>query len=81
VAFVVQDGWQNKGLGTLLFQDLLEAAQARGFRRFSAYVLATNRRMLDLISRFGKIVERTLDQGVVEVTFTLRTPRARPPRR
>lgn len=79
VAFVVQDGWQNKGLGTVLFQDLLEAAQARGFRRFSAYVLASNRRMLDLISRFGKIVERKLDQGVVEVSFTLRAPRPRPP--
>ena len=70
VAFVVQDGWQNRGLGTLLFQDLLKAAQARGFRRFSAYVLATNRRMLDLISRFAKVVERKLDQGVVEATFT-----------
>ena len=81
VAFVVQDGWQNKGLGSLLFQDLLKAAQARGFERFSAYVLATNRRMLDLISRFGKVVERKLDQGVVEATFTLRAPRTRPPQR
>ena len=81
VAFVVQDGWQNKGLGTLLFQDLLQAAQARGYRRFSAYVLATNRRMLDLISRFGKVAERKLDQGVVEATFTVRTPKARPPQR
>jgi RimJ/RimL family protein N-acetyltransferase len=70
VAFVVQDGWQNKGLGTLLFRSLLAAAQARGFRRFSAYVLATNRRMLDLISRFANVVERKLDQGVVEATFT-----------
>ena len=81
VAFVIQDGWQNKGLGTLLFQDLLEAAQARGFRRFSAYVLASNRRMLDLISRFGKVVERKLDQGVVEVSFTVRAPRERLPQR
>ena len=81
VAFVVQDGWQNKGLGTLLFQDLLEAAQARGFRRFSAYVLATNRRMLDLITRFGRVVDRKLDQGVVEAAFTVRAPRARPPTR
>ena len=74
VAFVVQDGWQKKGLGTALFHDLLRAAQARGFHRFSAYVLATNRRMLDLISRFTRVVERTLDQGVVEATFTVGTP-------
>jgi GNAT superfamily N-acetyltransferase len=70
VAFVVQDGWQNKGLGTMLFQDLLRAAQARGIRRFSAYVLSTNRRMLDLIGRFTTVVERTHDHGVVEATFT-----------
>jgi len=70
LAFVVQDGWQNKGLGTVLFQALLRAAQARGFQRFSAYVLATNRRMLDLIGRFATVVERTLDHGVVEATFT-----------
>jgi L-amino acid N-acyltransferase YncA len=77
VAFVVQDAWQDKGLGTLLFHDLLQAAQARGFRRFSAYVLASNRRMLDLINRFARVVERKLDQGVIEATFTLRPPRDR----
>lgn len=70
VAFVVQDGWQNKGLGTLLLHDLLRAAQARGIHRFFAYVLATNRRMLDLISRFTTVVERKLESGVVEATFT-----------
>jgi GNAT superfamily N-acetyltransferase len=70
VAFVVQDDWQNRGLGTILLHDLLRAAHARGIRRFSAYVLATNRRMLDLISRFTTVVERTHDHGVVEATFT-----------
>ena len=78
VAFVVQDGWQNKGLGTILLHDLLRAAQARGIRRFSAYVLAGNRRMLDLISRFTTVEERTLDHGVVEATFTADAPRSRP---
>jgi RimJ/RimL family protein N-acetyltransferase len=73
VAFVVQDGWQNKGLGTMLLHDLLRAAQARGIHRFTAYVLASNRRMLDLISRFTTVEERTLDHGVVEATFTGRT--------
>ena len=69
VAFVVQDRWQNKGLGTALLYDLLRAVQARGFHRFSAYVLAGNRRMLDLIGRFTTVVERTLEHGVVEATF------------
>jgi RimJ/RimL family protein N-acetyltransferase len=70
VAFVVQDAWQNRGLGTALLHDLLRAARVRGIERFSAYVLATNRRMLDLISRFTTVVERKLDSGVVEATFT-----------
>lgn len=80
VAFVVQDGWQNKGLGTALLHDLLRAAQARGIRRFFAYVLAGNRRMLDLISRFTTVVERKLESGVVEATFTADTPVTRPRR-
>jgi GNAT superfamily N-acetyltransferase len=77
VAFVVQDAWQNRGVGTALLHDLLRAARARGIERFSAYVLASNRRMLDLISRFTTVVERKLDTGVVEATFT---PAASAPR-
>ncbi len=80
VAFAIQDGWQNRGLGTVLFADLLHAAEARGIRRFVAYVLADNARMLDLIARFGHVERRTLEQGVVEVTFTRRAdpvPRGR----
>jgi GNAT superfamily N-acetyltransferase len=38
VAFVILDAWQNRGLGTVLFQALLEAAQARGLFRFRAWV-------------------------------------------
>ena len=76
VAFVVQDGWQGKGLGTVLLHDLLRAAEARGIRRFRAYVLADNARMLDLLTRFTTIVDRTIEMGVAEVTFTPRTPRA-----
>lgn len=69
VAFVVQDTWQNRGLGTHLFAELLRAAALNGFARFRAWVLADNRRMLDLISRFGTIVSHTLDQGVVDLVF------------
>jgi L-amino acid N-acyltransferase YncA len=74
VAFVVQDGWQNRGLGTLLFQALLRAAAANGIRRFRAWVLADNRRMLDLIARHGRIEQRAIEQGVVELTFTAPPP-------
>jgi GNAT superfamily N-acetyltransferase len=75
VAFVVLDGWQGKGIGTTLLGDLLAAAEARGIRRFSAWVLADNARMLDLLHRFTDVQERTLSSGVVELTFTRRPSR------
>jgi RimJ/RimL family protein N-acetyltransferase len=64
LAFVVEDGWQGKGLGTILLGDVLRAAAARGFRRFRAYVLAENRRMLDLLARFTEVLESRTDHGV-----------------
>lgn len=76
VAFVVEDGWQGRGLGTILVREVLEAAAARGMRRFRAYVLSENRRMLHLLARFGDIHERKTDQGVTELLFTRREERA-----
>ena len=80
VAFVVEDAWQNRGLGTVMFTDVLRAAIARGHRRFCAYVLADNRRMLDMIARFGAVERRTLESGVVEVVFTLAEVREEDPK-
>ena len=74
VAFVVMDGWQGKGIGTALLGDLLAAAEARGVRRFRAWVLADNPRMLDLLDRFTDVKERKIESGVVELTFTRRPP-------
>lgn len=72
VAFVVLDGWQGKGLGTIMLDELLAAAAARGIKRFRAYVLADNLRMLDLLRRFTDVQERTIDSGVVELVFSRR---------
>lgn len=72
VAFVVQDGFQGLGLGAILLSFLLEAAEARGFRRFRAYVLADNTRMLDLLSRFTSIRERSIEAGVADIVFERR---------
>ena len=53
-------------------EELLAAAEVNGIRRFRAWVLADNRRMLDLIARLGEVRERAIDQGVVELAFTAR---------
>src|SRR2546427_646300 len=72
VAFVVQDAWQSRWLGAILFRELLDAAAARGVRRFRAYVLSDNRRMLGLIARLADVRERKTAQGVTELLFTRR---------
>ena len=78
VAFVVQDAWQGRGLGTLLFGTLLEAAAGNGIRRFRAWVLADNRRMLGLIAHLGEVQQRAWEAGVVELTFVARPLRPSP---
>jgi RimJ/RimL family protein N-acetyltransferase len=75
VAFVVQDAWQNRGLGTVLCRALLGAGTARGITEFRASVLADNPRMLDMIARLGDIRERRTEHGVIELRFSARTAR------
>ncbi len=70
VAIVVQDYWQGKGLGTILLDDILRAGEASGIRRFRAYALADNHRMLAMLSRLTDIQQRKIEQGVVEILFT-----------
>jgi RimJ/RimL family protein N-acetyltransferase len=69
IALVVQDDWQGKGLGRLLLRELLVAAEARGIRRFRAYVLADNHRMLRLLGRDTRVLSRRIDGGVADITF------------
>src|SRR6185295_18702988 len=78
VAFVVQDAWQGRGLGTVLIRELLAAAGANGIRRFQAWVLAENRRMLAVITRLGDVQQRSVAQGVVELIFLARPLRPLP---
>jgi RimJ/RimL family protein N-acetyltransferase len=76
VAVVVQDGWQDRGLGTVLFSELLAAAHLNGIERFRAWVLADNRRMLGLIARLSEVSQQSIDRGVVELTFAARPERS-----
>jgi hypothetical protein len=41
-------------------------------QRFRAWVLADNRRMLELIDRRGEVTRRSIEHGVVELEFTAR---------
>lgn len=51
LGLTVADAWQNKGLGSLLLEDLMTAAAANGMRGMTAEVLPTNRRMQRILRR------------------------------
>jgi RimJ/RimL family protein N-acetyltransferase len=72
IALVIQDGWQNRGLGAIMLDALLAAAEARGLRRFRAFVLASNARMLGLLARRTDVTERRASSGVVELLLARR---------
>lgn len=71
VAFVVDDDYQNQGLGTLLADELAGAAWAHGIRRFEADTLAENSAMLDLFNGIGFPVTTAFEGGVVRVRFPI----------
>jgi GNAT superfamily N-acetyltransferase len=52
-AVTVSDEWQNKGLGTLLMQHLIEVARARGIRTMNSIDSAENVQMRDLAAHLG----------------------------
>ena len=72
IGLVVEDAWQGQGLGSMLLDELLRAGEERGFIAFRADVLAENRRMLRLLARYGTIVERSAEYGVVTLVFRRR---------
>uniref|UniRef100_A0A7C2FT51 GNAT family N-acetyltransferase n=1 Tax=Thermus islandicus TaxID=540988 RepID=A0A7C2FT51_9DEIN len=71
VAFLVDDAYQGKGLGTLLLERLALLAAKRGVRRFQAFVLPENERMLSVFMESGFQVKAHREGGEVEVEFEI----------
>ena len=76
VALVVSDAWQGQGVGTLLADRMLQAAEDRGFGRFVVQVMYDNTVMRRLLKRVGNVISSRTQRGVAEVTFTRRSLRA-----
>ena len=53
----------------MLLDDIVRAGTERGLKRFRAEVLGENHRMLRLLAHRTRILERTVEQGVVSVLF------------
>ena len=71
VAFLVQDEWQQKGMGTFLLDYITQIAKQRGVRRFYAKVLPTNKPMLAIFYNSGYKVNTEFDGEVYNITYDL----------
>ena len=71
VAFIVQDEWQQKGMGTFLLNYITEIAERRGVRRFYAEVLPINKPMLAVFRNSGYDVSTEFDGDVYSISYEL----------
>ena len=72
VGLVVSDEWQHHGIGTVIADRVLRAAEARGFHHFVAHALWDNQAIRRLLRRVGAIVSTRTRQGVTEISFVPR---------
>jgi GNAT superfamily N-acetyltransferase len=71
VAFAVSDPHQGRGIGRQLLAHLAAAARQAGFRRFEAWMLSENARMLDVFLLSGFTVRQAMEDGTIHVVFAI----------
>lgn len=76
VALVVRDDWQRQHLGTELAIRILEAASARGFRKFVTHVLWDNDAIRRILKNVGVVTSWRANGGVMEYVFARRDQHA-----
>jgi GNAT superfamily N-acetyltransferase len=74
LAVAVIDDWQGRGIGSRLVAALATRALNEGITRFSAYVLAGNETMLNLLEDLGSVRVIHTELGTVELTVELSEP-------
>lgn len=75
IAFIVADGYQGRGIGSLLMDALIISAQVGGVRRFTARLLSDNLPMRAILDRYGADWARD-EPGVVTTEFDVPGPEA-----
>lgn len=71
VAFVVEDAYQGRGIGSVLLEHLADAASRYGIVHFVAEVLPANGAMLRVFADFGYQIARQYADGVVHLSFPI----------
>ncbi len=65
VAFIVQDQWQNRGIGTFLLKYLITIARRNGIDGFTAEVLRDNKAMQVVLNNCDCKVKTHVQEGVI----------------
>jgi GNAT superfamily N-acetyltransferase len=80
IAFSVETGLRRQGVGSLLFQKLIEEARAKGYRRLRITTGAQNDAMRALANKFGAhlMFSQGESTGTIEVGGQRRPHSARP---
>ncbi len=71
-ALLVQDKYQNRGIGTFLLSHMMRIAKSKGVDAFIAYVHPKNVPMIDFIHKTGKLIESKLSIEDNQYTFILK---------
>jgi GNAT superfamily N-acetyltransferase len=78
VAVIVEDAWQDRGLGTQLLHHLARAGARRGLVAFRAVVLGENRRALPFLRRLSPEADVRFQDGEYQVYAPFRLRRVVP---
>jgi RimJ/RimL family protein N-acetyltransferase len=73
VAFLVDEHYQGLGIGTYMFQLLIQAARERCLRGFTADVLVENKAMLRVFEKGSPKVKVNMEHGIYSVSIPLET--------
>jgi acetyl coenzyme A synthetase (ADP forming)-like protein len=71
VAFVIEDTYQGKGIGTKLMEWLANVARDNGISTFEASVLAENKEMMTVFKDYGFHLTSKLEENEYRVTFPI----------
>ncbi len=74
VALLVRDDWQNQGLGTTLFRNLVEIALKYGIEEFTAWVMNDNDRMMHIFRKSGYPMKYGIEGDLYHANLALKRP-------
>jgi GNAT superfamily N-acetyltransferase len=76
VALTVTDDWHERGVGTALLEVLCARAREGGITTFTAFMLAGNVQMMDLLEQVGPVRVVDREPGTVEVEVPIQVAAA-----